>query len=117
MAMAARTLHDPIYTPSAWMDRFRSDDLDEVRKVIAHMDGEHSRVAHGSGPLGFDMSRLSGEVVMAGWARASLPLTIRGALPRPGWSWPSLSTRDACSRKSRRAARVGTADRCWQRSD
>jgi AraC-like DNA-binding protein len=83
MAMAARILHDPIYTPSAWMDRFRSDDLDEVREVIARMDGEHSRVAHGSGPLGFDMSRLSGEVVMAGWARASLPLTIRGALPRP----------------------------------
>lgn len=83
IAMATHSQHDPIYTPPAWAARFRSDDLDEVREFIVRSDNEHSRVAHGSGPLGFDMSRLNGDFIRVGWARADLPVTIRGALPCP----------------------------------
>lgn len=81
--MVTRSPNDAIHTPPAWADRFRSDDLDEVRDFISRSDTEHSRVAHGSGPLGFEMARLSGEMTRVGWARAALPLTIRGALPYP----------------------------------
>jgi AraC-like DNA-binding protein len=67
-----------VVPPPAWADRFRSDELDEVREVIAGKDGEHSRVAHGTGPLGFEIARLGGRIASVGWARTALPTTIRG---------------------------------------
>lgn len=81
--MVTLSPHDAIRPPPAWAKWIRSDDLDEVREAVARVDGEHSRVAHGSGPLGFESARMSGEVCAAAWVRVALPLTIRGALPNP----------------------------------
>jgi AraC-like DNA-binding protein len=67
--------------PPAWAERFCSDDLDQVRETIARRDGEHSRVAHGTGPLGYEVAWLQGELVSMAWARVALPTTIRGELP------------------------------------
>lgn len=74
---------DTIPPPPGWAKWFRSDDLDEVRQIVARVDGEHSRVAHGSGPLGFESAVISGETCEAGWGRTALPVTIRGGLPNP----------------------------------
>jgi AraC-like DNA-binding protein len=65
--------------PPPWAGWFRSDDLDEVREWVARADVEHSRVAHRSGPLGFEMARLRGATVEVGWSRVGLEKTIRGA--------------------------------------
>ena len=67
--------------PPPWAERFRSDDLDEVREAVARTDGEHSRVAHGTGPLGYAIAWLMGEAVSMAWATVALPTTLRGALP------------------------------------
>lgn len=67
--------------PPAWAERFHSDDLDEVRETVSRRDGEHSRVAHGTGPLGYEIAWLSGEVVSMGWARVAKTTTLRGELP------------------------------------
>ena len=67
--------------PPVWAERFRSDDLDEVRETVARTDGEHSRVAHAMGPLGYEVAWLNGEIVSMAWARVALPTTLRGALP------------------------------------
>jgi len=67
--------------PPAWAERFRSDDLDEVREAVARTDGEHSRVAHGTGPLGFEIAWLMGGAVSMAWGRVALPTTLRGGLP------------------------------------
>jgi AraC-like DNA-binding protein len=73
----------PGVPPPTWAQRFRSDDLDEVRAFTSRIDGEHSRVAHDSGPLGFESILLNGETCAVAWGRANLPVTIRGALPNP----------------------------------
>jgi AraC-like DNA-binding protein len=75
--------HDTIPAPPAWANWIRSNDLDEVREAVSRTDGEHSRVAHGTGPLGFESAVVSGEVCSVGWGRVALPVTIRGALPDP----------------------------------
>ena len=67
--------------PPAWAERFRSDDLDEVRETVSRTDGEHSRVAHGTGPLGYEVVWLNGDTVSMAWAHVALPTTLRGALP------------------------------------
>jgi hypothetical protein len=69
--------------PPAWVERFRSDDLDEVRAFTSRIDGEHSRVAHGTGPLGFESILLTGEICPVAWGSVDLPVTIRGALSNP----------------------------------
>jgi AraC-like DNA-binding protein len=69
--------------PPAWAQRFRSDDLDEVRTYTSRLDGEHSRVAHRSGPLGFESFLLNGEICPVAWVGADLPVTVRGALSNP----------------------------------
>jgi AraC-like DNA-binding protein len=69
--------------PPAWAQRFRSDELDEVRAFTSRIDGQHSRVAHGSGPLGFESVLLNGEICPVAWGRTDLPVTIRGALSNP----------------------------------
>jgi len=81
--MKAWSPKEAIRQPPDWASWFRSDDVDEVREVVTRSDGEHSRVAHGSGPLGFESALMNGEVCSAGWGRVALPLTIRGALPNP----------------------------------
>jgi AraC-like DNA-binding protein len=65
--------------PPPWAEWFRSDHLDEVRGWVARVDGEHSRVAHRAGPLGFELARLRGATVEVGWGRVGLEKTIRGA--------------------------------------
>ncbi len=69
----------PLRSPPPWADRFRSDDLDEVREWVTHMSGEHSRVAHGAGPLGFELAVVSGATVALGWGRVGVEQTVRGA--------------------------------------
>lgn len=73
----------PGVPPPAWAQRFRSDDLDEVRAFTSRIDGEHSRVAHGTGPLGFESALLDGELCPVAWGRTDLPVTIRGGLSNP----------------------------------
>jgi AraC-like DNA-binding protein len=65
--------------PPPWADRFRSNDLDEVREWVTRMSGEHSRVAHGAGPLGFDLALLRGKTMTLGWGRVGVEKTIRAA--------------------------------------
>lgn len=73
----------PFPPPPPWAARFRSDDLDEVRARVARVDGEHSRVAHRAGPLGFALSRLGCSLVSLGWGHVALDTTIRGVLATP----------------------------------
>jgi len=69
--------------PPTWTQRFRSDDLDEVREFVLSRDGEHSRVAHRSGALGFRLFWLTGQTASVGWGEVGLEKTIRGAVPDP----------------------------------
>ncbi len=73
----------PSVPPPPWARSFRSDDLDEVRDFVARRDGEHSRVAHRGGALGFKLSWLIGTIASVGWGEVALEKTIRGALPDP----------------------------------
>jgi AraC-like DNA-binding protein len=68
-----------ISAPPPWAERFRSDDLDEVREWVGRTGGEHSRVAHDAGPLGFDLASVSGKTMSLGWGRVGVEKTIRGA--------------------------------------
>jgi AraC-like DNA-binding protein len=68
-----------ISAPPPRAERFRSDDLDEVREWVARSSGEHSRVVHGAGPLGFALAFLSGTTMSLGWGCVGLEKTIRGA--------------------------------------
>ncbi|MGZ8273177.1 MAG: helix-turn-helix domain-containing protein [Burkholderiaceae bacterium] len=66
-----------------WAARFSSDELDEIHGFIGGSDGEHSRVANARGPLGFELSWVSGAASKAGWGRMAIGQTIRGAVPAP----------------------------------
>jgi len=66
--------------PPPWATSFRTDTLDAVRAFVARTDGEHSRVAHGTGPLGYEWHAVGGRAVAVRWSRASLAQTIRGSL-------------------------------------
>jgi hypothetical protein len=65
--------------PPPWAERLRSDDLDEVREWVARVDGEHWRVAHRAGSLGFELARVRGTAVALGWGRVGVEKSIRGA--------------------------------------
>jgi AraC-like DNA-binding protein len=62
---------------------FVSDDLDQVRSFVGRIDGEHSRVAHGAGPLGYrhHVVRSAGAALV--WVRANQSQTVRGAFGYP----------------------------------
>jgi hypothetical protein len=60
--------------------RFRTDDLDEVRESVARFSGHHSRVVRGTGPLGFEQARLTGASVTMAWISTGLATTVRGAV-------------------------------------
>jgi AraC-like DNA-binding protein len=81
MSIGLKPLAIPM--PPPWAMQFRSDDLDEVRAFVGRMDGEHSRVAHESGALGFSHSCLRGTSAALGWGRVALEKTIRGAVFDP----------------------------------
>lgn len=66
-----------------WAQHFRSDDLDEVRTFVARTVGEHSRVAHRAGAVGFELAVLGGDSIRLGWGRVGVPMTVRGAVPEP----------------------------------
>ena len=87
--------------PPAWAPQFRSDDLDEVRETVARTDGEHSRVAHSAGRLGYEVAWLHGATVSMAWALVALPTTLRGELPTvvlhlgiPPGSWYRFGRRE-----------------------
>jgi AraC-like DNA-binding protein len=73
---------DSSFVPSvpSWAQRFRSDDLDEVRAFMTRISGEHSRVGHCAGALGFELAWVPGADASVGWARAGLGMTVRGAV-------------------------------------
>jgi AraC-like DNA-binding protein len=63
--------------------RFRSDDLDEVLTFVGRSVGEHSRVPHRKGAVGFELAVLGGDSVQLGWGQIAIPMTIRGTVPEP----------------------------------
>lgn len=71
----------PLPASPPWATRYRSDDLDEVREWVTRAHGEHSRVAHAGGPIGFELASLSGDAVLLGWGAVSVAMTLRGAVP------------------------------------
>jgi AraC-like DNA-binding protein len=71
------------HKPPIFADRFRSDDLDEIRAFMDHHNGAHWRRAHGRGPVGFDLVVLGGQDVAISWVRGRLPQTVRGQAS--GW--------------------------------
>ena len=72
-----------IPSPPPGAARFRSNSLDEVRAISEKIEGEHSRVTHGTGPLRFERAGLRGNSVLLGWASAGLAQTARGSVPEP----------------------------------
>jgi AraC-like DNA-binding protein len=62
---------------------FRSDDLDEVRSFVRGSVGEHSRVAHRAGPVGFSLAWIGGASTAVGWCDVDVEKTVRGAVPNP----------------------------------
>ncbi len=69
--------------PPQSAQRFSTDDRDEVFEFVSRFSGHHSRVVHGTGPLGFEQAWLTGISVMAGWVRTGLATTVRGAVRQP----------------------------------
>lgn len=67
----------------AWAHRFRSDDLDEILEFVGRSVGDHSRVPHRKGAVGFELAVLGGDSVQLGWGQVAIPMTIRGAVPEP----------------------------------
>lgn len=82
-AAVSRMKPVPVTHPPPWARVFRSDDLDEVRAFVRQSVGEHSRVAHGAGPLGFSLAWVAGTSTAVGWGRAALEKTVRGAVADP----------------------------------
>lgn len=74
---------DSFPSPASWANWFRSNDLDEVRATIARTDGEHSRVVHDAGPLGFGLAYLRGATASVGWGSVARETTVRGTAARP----------------------------------
>ena len=72
-----------LQSPPGWAQRFGSDDLDEVRQFVTRTAGEHSRVAHRPGAVGFELASVKGSRVTFGWGRARVEKTIRAAIPSP----------------------------------
>jgi hypothetical protein len=66
--------------PPPWAQRFRTDDVDHLRTLIAASSREHSRLPRGSGRLGFEHASLTGKTTAAGWVRTDLGTLVRGAV-------------------------------------
>jgi AraC-like DNA-binding protein len=71
-----------LQSPSPQALRIQSDDLDEVRSWTDKLSGRHSRVVHGKGPLGFEMTVREGHRVDVSGTRVKLEQTVRGSLPQ-----------------------------------
>jgi AraC-like DNA-binding protein len=69
--------------PPSWAQRFRSDDVSEVREFVGRSWGQVSRVVRGTGALGFEQTWLAGTAVTAGWVGTALGETIRAAAREP----------------------------------
>jgi AraC-like DNA-binding protein len=54
-----------------------------VRAFVQSSEGEHSRVAHRSGPVGFELVAMPGSTVSLFWASAAVEKTLRGAWRDP----------------------------------
>lgn len=63
--------------------RFRSDDIDEVRHFVDRFLGPNSRVVRGTGPLGFTQTWLTAATARVAWVSSRLATTIRGAVRDP----------------------------------
>lgn len=69
-------------SPPPQVLRIQSDDLDKVRSWTDNLSGRHSRVVHGKGPLGFEMTIREGHRVDVSGTRVKLEQTVRGTLPQ-----------------------------------
>jgi AraC-like DNA-binding protein len=85
----AKVMRSPLPPPPPPHVRpFRSDDLDEVRSAVRRVDGEHWRVAHGRGPLGFSLTQWTGASVQLAWGVSGLGQTVRGGVHHPALHFP-----------------------------
>jgi AraC-like DNA-binding protein len=98
----------PALPPPLSAQRFRTDDLDEVGEFVARFSGHHSRVVHGTGPLGFEQTWLTGASVMAGWVRTALATTVRGAVRQPTLHIALSGGAEYCFGRRRLSTRPGT---------
>ena len=77
------SLPSDIFAPPPAAQRSRSDELDETRKLVSAQWGDHYRVAHGTGALGFEQAWLTSASVTPVWVRTGLATTVRGAPSQP----------------------------------
>ena len=76
-------LEFPAIAAPHWSRQFRSDDLGEVRAFIGSKDGPHSRVVHGSRPLGYAMFQVSAQHTNLSGSESAVSQTVRGHVQ--GW--------------------------------
>lgn len=67
---------------------FRSDDVDELRELMRPHDGEHTRVMHGRGLLGYELIKAGTRRVSLGWMKVAARQTVRGQLSAPCLHFP-----------------------------
>jgi len=67
----------------ATVQRFRSDDLDEVVEFLGSRYGAHTRIAVGKGPLNYDITMLGGAHGAMGLRHLGVPNVLQAAVPVP----------------------------------
>jgi len=73
----------PTFAVPHWARQFRSDDLQEIRAHIGNKDGPNSRVAQGSGPLGYAMFQVRALQTNLGGSESAASQVVRGHVQ--GW--------------------------------
>jgi AraC-like DNA-binding protein len=73
----------PTFAVPPWARQFRSDDLQEIRAHIGNKDGPNSRVAQGSGPLGYAMFQVRALQTNLGGSASAASQVVRGHVQ--GW--------------------------------
>jgi AraC-like DNA-binding protein len=106
--MAEGRCDSSIPVPPVWAERFHSDDLDEVRAFVARSAGEHSRVAHRAGALGWDLAWVAGAGGCVWWGHVDIDKTVRGMVPDPTLHLVVPAGTDYLVGRRRHATRTGT---------
>ena len=70
-------------SPHLSAERYRSDDLDEIRELLRPYGEQHDRQQRGGGPLGWQMAASQGRRTTVGWVRGELPQLVRAAVSSP----------------------------------
>lgn len=73
-----RSPFSALSTPPEAVDRFRTDDFEEVRAYHCKLYGPQSREVLGRGRVGYEVWRLSRGAVELNWVRQRLPQLARG---------------------------------------